>query len=367
MPTRLKDCLQNLGRFRQTIDDQNTLSALNHDACLPCWRSLTKPPHDSLSFVITAVWQKVRDGNEASQSCQNEFDLVGVRANRRTMTMFIAFDCERCGTNYKVDESRAGQSAKCRNCSAMLRVPVPPPPVEFTESGVPVMRHTERTKPFEFAPGDSDNIEAIGRHIEQFIGPVPMVFHELVSDLVHIDVHHVPPNPGRDFHTLITSGMSDRPMTVPEGAKDFQFAELLLCLPADWQLTRTAFADEKNYWPIRLLKVLARLPHEYDTWLGIGHTVPNGGEEPQPYADNTKFCCAMIVPPLKFAPEFRQLELDDRVINFYSVWPLLPDETEFKLKQGFDPLVERLLARGVSEVIDITRPSACRRKWWPFG
>ncbi len=281
--------------------------------------------------------------------------------------MLISFDCERCGTNYKVDETRAGQTAQCRNCSATLRVPVPPPPVELTESGAPIMRHTERTKPFEFATGDSEHIDAIERHIEQFVGPVEMVFHELVSDLVHIDVHHVRPGPGRDFHTLITTGMSDRPMTVPEDAEDFQFAELMLCLPPEWLLTRTDFADEQNYWPIRLLKVLARLPHEYDTWLGVGHTVPNGGEEPQPYANNTKFCCAMITPPLRFAPEFRQLELDDRVINFYSVWPLLPDETEFKLKHGFDPLVERLLARGVSEVIDITRSSACRRKWWPFG
>ncbi len=281
--------------------------------------------------------------------------------------MLIAFDCERCGTNYKVDETRAGQTAKCRNCSATLRVPVPPPPVELSESGSPIMRHTERSKPFEFASGDSDNIDAIGLHIEQFIGPIPMVFHELVSDLVHIDVHHVPPSSGRDFHTLITSGMSDRPMTVPEDAEDFQFAELLLCLPPDWPLTRTDFADERNYWPIRLLKVLARLPHEYGTWLGVGHTVPNGGEKPQPYADNTQFCCAMVAPPLKFAPEFRQLELDDRVINFYAVWPLLPNETVFKLQQGFDPLVERLLADGVSEVIDVARRSVCRRKWWPFG
>ena len=31
--------------------------------------------------------------------------------------------------------------------------------------------------------------------------------------------------------------------------------------------------DEKWYWPIRLLKSLARLPIASDTWLGFGHTM----------------------------------------------------------------------------------------------
>ncbi len=133
--------------------------------------------------------------------------------------MRIAFSCEQCGANYKVDADRAGQTAKCRHCGAKLRVPVPPPPVETSESGSPILRHTERSKPFEVAIGDGDHIDAISEHIEQHIGEVTMVFHEIVSDLVHIDVHHVLPTEDRDFHTLITSGMSDKPMNVPDGAE----------------------------------------------------------------------------------------------------------------------------------------------------
>lgn len=280
--------------------------------------------------------------------------------------MRISFDCEQCGTNYKVDAARAGQSAKCRHCGATIRVPVPPPPPEVSESGSPILRHVERTKPFEMVIGDSEHIEAIVEHIEKQVGEVTMVFHEIVSNLVHIDVHHVPPGPGRGFHTLVTTGMSDKPMTVPEGAEEFRFAELVLCLPSDWKLTREDFADEANYWPIRLMKELARLPHEYETWLGPGHSVPNG-EPPQPYAQNTRFCCALIVPPFRFGKEFLRLETpDERVINFYSVWPLLPDETEFKLKHGYDELMDRLFARDVTDVVEITRRNTVRR-WWPFG
>lgn len=281
--------------------------------------------------------------------------------------MRIAFDCQQCGTNYKVDESRAGQSAKCRQCGAMIRVPVPAPPSEVSESGSPILRHAERTKPFESAIGDGEHIDSVVEHIERHVGAVTMVFHEIVSDLVHIDVHHVPPGPDRAFHTLVTTGMSDKPMNVPDGAEAFRFAELVVCLPADWKLTREDFADEANYWPVRLMKELARLPHQYDTWLGPGHSIPNG-DPPQPYAPGTRFSCALIVPTIRFGNEFLRLSLpDDRDVNFYSVWPLLPDETEFKLKHGYDSLLDRLFSRRVTDLIDVNRVSATRHRWWPFG
>ena len=167
----------------------------------------------------------------------------------------------------------------------------------------------------------------------------------------------------------ITTGMSDKPMHVPDGAEDFRYAELVVCLPPDWKLTKEDFANEANYWPIRLIKSLARLPHEYDTWLGPGHSIPNGGDDPQPYADNTRLCCAIIVPAVRFGEKFLRLETpDERVINFYSVWPILPDETVFKLRHGYDELMDRLLSREVSDVIDVQRRSAvARRGWWPFG
>ena len=31
----------------------------------------------------------------------------------------------------------------------------------------------------------------------------------------------------------------------------------------------------ERFWPIQMLKFLARFPHEYKTWLGWGHTIPN--------------------------------------------------------------------------------------------
>src|SRR6185295_19871223 len=98
-------------------------------------------------------------------------------------------------------------------------------PSEFSESGDPIYRH-QREKPFEPARGDEQNIEAIAAHIEKHIGPPDSVFHEIISDLVHIDVHFVAPAPERNFRTLVTSGMSDRPMNAPEGAEHLRYAEM---------------------------------------------------------------------------------------------------------------------------------------------
>ena len=279
----------------------------------------------------------------------------------------ISFACEHCGRRYKVDESKVGQTAKCRDCGKQIRVPVPGPEQETSPAGAEILRHQSRERDFEPPIGDESAIEEITAHIEQHLGPVDMVWHELISDLVHVDIHQVPPTDDRPFWTLVTTGMSDRPMTVPEGAEDYTYAEVMLCLPPDWKMSQQDFEDENNYWPIRLLKVLARLPHEYETWLGPGHTIPNGGEEDVPYADNTKFTCALILPPLALAPpEFAQLELDDRTINFYGVWPLYPSEVDFKLNKGLDGLLDKLERNAVTELIDVNRVNACAKSKWKF-
>src|SRR4051794_16721558 len=107
---------------------------------------------------------------------------------------------------------------------------------ELSPSGNPIYRHGERKVPFDLAAGDAHNIERISEHIEKHLGPMAGVYHKIVSDLVHLDVHVVNPTPERDRYTLVTSGMSDAPMSVPEGLEPLRFAELMIQLPPDWPL-----------------------------------------------------------------------------------------------------------------------------------
>jgi Suppressor of fused protein (SUFU) len=205
---------------------------------------------------------------------------------------------------------------------------------------------------------------AIAEHVVKHVGPITNVFHEVQPDIVQIDLLVVSPHEGRAYTTLVTCGMSDRPMRVPIGDPDelarvpeLRFAELLLCLPSDWPLTPNAFQQEENYWPIRWLKRLARLPHQHDEWLGLGHTIPNG-DPARPFAANTRFCCWMVDQPILFPEAMQKLRVTDKAINFYSVVPLYEEEMQFKLRKGGQALGQLLDRAKATELIDPKRASA---------
>jgi suppressor of fused protein SUFU len=232
-------------------------------------------------------------------------------------------------------------------------------------SGDPVWRHSERTKPFEHALGDPEIIEAIDGHIERYVGPVKMVYHEMISDLVHVDMHHVEPSPERPFHFLITSGMSERPMSAPEGAAQCRYAELFLALPAAWPMNHAAWEDEAHYWPIRQLKSNARFPHVLDTWLWYGHTLQSS--PPEPYATSTRFNACILGPAALVDPAFGSLTLDaNRTIAFFALQFLYPDELQFKMARGPDALFDRFEKYGITELVDVRRRNVCSRWWHPF-
>lgn len=237
---------------------------------------------------------------------------------------------------------------------------------ERSPGGIPILRHEAKQRGFTPArPGA--HVEEVEEHIARHFGTPATVFHEIASDLVHIDVHAVPPEPGRDFWTLFTSGMSDLPMTVPEGLAELARAELLIKLPASWGIedlkTTPPEPDlERWYWPIRELKQLARLPHEYETWVGFGHTIPNG-DPPEPFASRTSLCAWLLLPPLDMPPEASSFSVrDGSVVNLYFMHALHRDELELKLVRGTDALLDRFDDAGFSDVLDPTRPSVVRRK-----
>jgi len=237
-------------------------------------------------------------------------------------------------------------------------------PKEFTESGNPILRHGQ-PKNFEMAAGDSENIEQISQHITKHIGEPATVFHEILSHLVHIDVHVVAPTEARPFYTLVTSGMSDKPMAVPEGCEELRHAELMLCLPPDWPMEQESWKDENNFWPIKTLKFLARMPHEYETWLGPDHTVPNG-DPPDPFG-NSKLCCAFIGLPDTASEEFVELKInDEKTILFYAVFFIYKEEMELKMKKGAEELWKRFAENQITELLDINRKNVAKKLFGIF-
>lgn len=232
---------------------------------------------------------------------------------------------------------------------------------ERSESGAPIFRHSASEARSELVGGVSQFTEAVETHIDKHFNQRGPVYHEIVSDLIHLDIEMIEPTADRPFTTLITNGMSSLPMNAPQGAEQKKYAELVLSLPPDWPLAQESLANERNYWPIRWLKELARLPHTYNSWLWASHTVPNG-DPPKPFADNTKLCCALILRPILVPESFHCLEVTpNTTIHFLSFIPIYKEEMNLKLQKGLDPLLSLLDKAKVNELLDINRPNTCKR------
>jgi hypothetical protein len=237
-------------------------------------------------------------------------------------------------------------------------------PDEMSPGGSEIYRHESQSQPDELqlSRGDPELISAVESHLDECFGEAERwVLHEVLSPTIHLDVHVVPPSEAFPFQRLVTSGMAELPMTVPEGFDGTRFAEMTIALPPDWSLDEESFEDESVYWPIRLLKQLARLPHDYSTFLGYSHTIPNG-DPPEPYAPDTRLCCALIAPPLVAPEGFGEVEHEGRSLNVLGVLPLYEDEMKFKLKRGTEALFTLFDQAGLTDVVDVARPSVVRRR-----
>jgi hypothetical protein len=229
---------------------------------------------------------------------------------------------------------------------------------EYSVGGIQILRHgiddedEEESRPPEYA-----DHKRISEHISAAIGPIELVYHELVSHVVHVDIHWVKAIRSRPFHVLVTSGMSALPMTLPEGLPFARHAELMAVLPETWKMDKAAWKDERWYWPIRWLKILARLPHEHQTWLGSGHTVPNG-DPAEPFAPDTKLCCMLLLKAISLPSEAQSMTLSDgSPLDFFALYPLHENEMLCKLVEGTDALLDKLDRGRVSDVIDPSRRS----------
>ena len=137
--------------------------------------------------------------------------------------------------------------------------------------------------------------------------------------------------------------MSALPMTLPEDVEGeynhLKRAELMMYIPKDWPTDDESFKDENNYWPVRLMKQLAKFPHQLNTWLGYGHTIPNTGSY-LPYADNT----GLNGVALSMVSDDRSTmnTEDGTQINLYSLVPLYKEEMDYKLENGADALFDKL-------------------------
>ncbi len=217
----------------------------------------------------------------------------------------------------------------------------------------------------EFGPFYYEEEEriALESYIEKTFGKFDEVLHELVSPDIHCDIYVINPTPERNYYTLVTGGMGAFQMYTPDDYLATPFAELVINLPPTWNLKSE---EEKDYWPIRWLKNLARLPINHQTYLGYGHTIPVSYDgEP---LEGTNFDCLLLVGATIDEKDEEGNHLwavaelpSGKAVGFFYVTPLYPEETNFKLDQSADDLLDKFEAADVPypPVVDPNRVNVC--------
>lgn len=228
-------------------------------------------------------------------------------------------------------------------------------------SGNPIYNYVDGPNEFQTA-APKIHREIIINHIENYLGAITRVFYEKISDTIQIDIHLVPADKQQPYNILITSGMSDLAMHLPENIHAPRYLELMTILPDTWKISQHDFAHEKWFWPIRQLLFLARFPHKFDSWLGWGHTIPNN-EPPEAFAENTKLCAIMLLASAHTNPNFHNLKIDaEKTIQFLSICPLYQEEMHFKLRNGPNKLLEKFAHQGISDLINPGRINCITNK-----
>lgn len=188
---------------------------------------------------------------------------------------------------------------------------------------------------------EEDDWTLLEEYIDDNFGRPDSVFHEIVSEDIHVDVHIIKPNEKKDYYTLITTGMGAVPMDVPDEYSDTnpKRAELVICLPSSWKIESD---DERDYWPIRWLKIIAHLPIDNNTWVGKYHTIGNEGS----FADEDTFSALILTDCCDIEKKNtiqKKVKLsNNEEVAFYQLVPIYQSELDYKNEDGGKKLLDKI-------------------------
>lgn len=203
--------------------------------------------------------------------------------------------------------------------------------------------------------------DIVDYRLAPLLGEDYSVFHELISDELHIDVYCWAPTEQRQFWTLCTSGMNEHRMQMPPGKEEFNRTELVMTLPDDWPFaeigSQNGPEDDAISWPVTLLKSIARLPKDMGTWLSYG-TSSQAGLDPSETYPGSEFSGFIIGSAFTVDAEgdFLRTPVGDETVHFFGVYPIYADELQACL--AGDDILGKLYELGVAEGAYPGRPSA---------
>jgi hypothetical protein len=186
-------------------------------------------------------------------------------------------------------------------------------------------------------------IEILEKHYRKFIGNISdRVWHSTDSKPVHIDVYEIPPNPKRDFWTLITLGMCYQIQTLPRDIDIPGRTEIFM------------YTKEVKPWMIRVLKEAAEIPFDTHSYYDRYHTIDFKRPITHPKSNLTG---AILLPPFFEEPGFAALKIRKAPISFLWFFPITNPEFAFAKKAGGRALNNLFSEKGISPVVHEERSS----------
>ena len=217
-----------------------------------------------------------------------------------------------------------------------------------TPDGTAVIHHETVERRLGFTPDIAGFTKAREAAYQRLFGEILTVSHELIPQIPHIDVYTFRRKRGDGYvYAIVTGGMSDLPMTMPRGGEEE---------PRRVELIFYCAEPHEEY--IRALRWLAHFPHDSKSWLGQGHTMPNGNP-PEPFLGSRGLDSFLFVPPIvtkdRTLPE--ELKLKGDPVHFLWVVPLTTAECDYKLEKGLDAMLGRFQENRHPHVYEPTRRS----------
>ena len=184
---------------------------------------------------------------------------------------------------------------------------------------------------------------------ERLFGKAVNVSHEVLPQIPHVDVYVYRRSRGDQFvYSLVTSGMSDLAMTLPRRASTD--------IPRRVELVFYCSEPREEY--INTLRWVAHFPHNSKSFLGYGHTMPNGNP-PAPFWGSAELDTLFFVPPIVKKDQTlpAELQVEGDPVHFLWVVPLTTAECNFKLKNGFGAMMNLFKEHRHPHVFDPQRKS----------
>jgi hypothetical protein len=144
--------------------------------------------------------------------------------------------------------------------------------------------------------------------------------------------------------------MSVAPITQGDGNQ--LYTELIMQVPADWAIG-TESEDRKSKWAIACLQQLAVFPHISGQSFPPYLMCPNG-MPPQPILEGHDFTGVLAIQAMA---AFATYADGDNTVTMYHIVPLFTEEFDLAKSAGIGELLERFDARGVGQLIDLSRPN----------